>query len=112
MGSISSLTDGVSRSLFGLVNLSGFRQRGLTFSLLRRSSVFCMGVIMPQIKLDKTPLEMFHKEHGATMVEFAGYSMPLQYQLGIKGEHLHTRSKSGLFDVSHMGQIVLKVKVS
>ena len=63
---------------------------------------------MPQIKLDKTPLEMFHKEHGATMVEFAGYSMPLQYQLGIKGEHLHTRSKSGLFDVSHMGQIRLK----
>lgn len=62
---------------------------------------------MPQIKLDKTPLEMFHKEHGATMVEFAGYSMPLQYQLGIKGEHLHTRSKSGLFDVSHMGQIRL-----
>ena len=57
---------------------------------------------MPQIKLDKTPLEMFHKEHGATMVEFAGYSMPLQYQLGIKGEHLHTRSKSGLFDVSHI----------
>ena len=51
-----------------------------------------MGVIMPQIKLDKTPLEMFHKEHGATMVEFAGYSMPLQYQLGIKGEHHHTRS--------------------
>ena len=33
--------------------------------------------------------------------------MPLQYQLGIKGEHLHTRSKSGLFDVSHMGQIRL-----
>ena len=63
---------------------------------------------MPQIKLDKTPLEMFHKEHGATMVEFAGYSMPLQYQLGIKREHLHTRSKSGLFDVSHMGQIRIK----
>ena len=42
------------------------------------------------------------------MVEFAGYDMPLQYRLGIKGEHLHTRSKSGLFDVSHMGQVVLR----
>ena len=43
---------------------------------------------MPQIKLDKTPLEMLHKEHGATMVEFAGYSMPLQYQLGLSLIHI------------------------
>ena len=63
---------------------------------------------MSQIKLEKTPLEMLHKENGATMVEFAGYNMPLQYRLGIKGEHLHTRSKSGLFDVSHMGQVRLR----
>ena len=63
---------------------------------------------MSQIKLEKTPLEMLHKENGATMVEFAGYNMPLQYRLGIKGEHLHARSKSGLFDVSHMGQVRLR----
>jgi aminomethyltransferase len=45
-----------------------------------------------------------HEKHGSKMVPFAGYSMPLQYPLGILGEHLHTRSKAGLFDVSHMGQ--------
>lgn len=55
-----------------------------------------------------TPLYDFHKQLGAKMVEFAGYSMPVQYPLGIKQEHLHTREKAGLFDVSHMGQILLK----
>ena len=108
MGSISSLTEGVSQSVFRLVNLSGFRQRGLMSLLCKDYLSLCVGDTMPKIELDKTPLEMLHKEHGATMVEFAGYSMPLQYQLGIKGEHLHTRSKAGLFDVSHMGQIRLK----
>ncbi|GBR61564.1 glycine cleavage system protein T [Gluconobacter thailandicus F149-1 = NBRC 100600] len=39
------------------------------------------------------------------MVPFAGYEMPLQYPAGLMAEHLHTRSKAGLFDVSHMGQI-------
>ena len=42
------------------------------------------------------------------MVPFAGYSMPIQFPLGILQEHRHTRDKVGLFDVSHMGQIVLK----
>ena len=41
---------------------------------------------------------------GAKMVPFAGYEMPVQYPLGILKEHLHTRDKAGLFDVSHMGQ--------
>ena len=50
------------------------------------------------------PLNAMHQEHGSKMVPFAGYSMPLQYSLGILGEHLHTRCKAGLFDVSHMGQ--------
>ncbi|MFT9298419.1 MAG: glycine cleavage system aminomethyltransferase GcvT, partial [Gluconobacter sp.] len=44
-------------------------------------------------------------ELGAKMVPFAGYGMPLQYPAGLMAEHLHTRSKAGLFDVSHMGQI-------
>ena len=39
------------------------------------------------------------------MVPFAGYEMPVNYPLGIMKEHLHTRGKSGLFDVSHMGQV-------
>lgn len=41
------------------------------------------------------------------MVPFAGYEMPVQYQLGVMKEHLHTRDQAGLFDVSHMGQIRL-----
>ena len=41
------------------------------------------------------------------MVPFAGYSMPVQYPMGVMGEHLHTRAKAGLFDVSHMGQLLL-----
>ena len=42
------------------------------------------------------------------MVPFAGYQMPVQYPSGIIAEHLHTRAKAGLFDVSHMGQIALR----
>jgi len=41
------------------------------------------------------------------MVPFAGYEMPVQYPLGVKKEHIHTREKAGLFDVSHMGQVKL-----
>jgi aminomethyltransferase len=42
------------------------------------------------------------------MVGFAGYSMPVQYAAGVKAEHLHTRSQAGLFDVSHMGQVLVR----
>lgn len=55
----------------------------------------------------KTPLYDLHHELGGRMVEFAGYSMPIQYSDGIVTEHNQTRNKAGLFDVSHMGQIVL-----
>ncbi len=54
-----------------------------------------------------TPFHAMHLEAGAKMVPFAGYDMPVQYPLGIKKEHLHTREKAGLFDVSHMGQVRL-----
>ena len=57
--------------------------------------------------LNKTPLYSLHQEQGAKLVPFAGYHMPVQYPLGVKGEHLHTREKAGLFDVSHMGQVRL-----
>ncbi len=56
----------------------------------------------------KTPLHALHLELGARMVPFAGYDMPVQYPLGVLKEHLHTREQAGLFDVSHMGQIVLR----
>jgi aminomethyltransferase len=55
-----------------------------------------------------TPLYDLHVALGAKMVGFAGYAMPLQYPLGILKEHLHTRRQAGLFDVSHMGQAVLR----
>ena len=57
--------------------------------------------------LNKTPLFDLHVELGAKMVPFAGYEMPVQYPLGVKKEHLHTRDQAGLFDVSHMGQVKL-----
>ena len=69
------------------------------------------------IALHATPLDGWHRRHGARMVPFAGYAMPVQYDLagelaarckgGVLAEHLHTRSRAGLFDVSHMGQAML-----
>nr|WP_156941146.1 glycine cleavage system aminomethyltransferase GcvT [Cobetia crustatorum] len=58
--------------------------------------------------LKQTALHDLHVEQGAKMVEFAGYAMPVQYPLGVKKEHEHTRAKAGLFDVSHMGQLTLR----
>ena len=58
--------------------------------------------------LRKTPLFDLHRDLGAKLTEFAGYEMPVQYGLGILGEHQHTRAKAGLFDVSHMGQVLLR----
>jgi aminomethyltransferase len=52
------------------------------------------------------PLGDWHRAHGARMVPFAGYAMPIQYE-GIMAEHLWTRESAGLFDVSHMGQLML-----
>ena len=54
---------------------------------------------------DQLPLDAWHRAHGARMVEFAGYDMPIQYD-GIMAEHVWTRESAGLFDVSHMGQLV------
>jgi glycine cleavage system T protein (aminomethyltransferase) len=67
--------------------------------------------------LRTTPLDRWHRRHGARMVAFAGYAMPVQYDMtgdlaarckgGVLAEHLHTRAHAGLFDVSHMGQATL-----
>jgi aminomethyltransferase len=53
------------------------------------------------------PLDKLHRALGAKMVPFAGYDMPVQYPAGIIKEHLHTREAAGLFDVSHMGQVII-----
>jgi aminomethyltransferase len=57
--------------------------------------------------LKRTQLHALHLALGGKMVPFAGYEMPVQYPAGILQEHLHTRAKAGLFDVSHMGQVRL-----
>ncbi len=61
----------------------------------------------PDIPLNHTPLDTLHRELGAKIVSFAGYAMPVQYPAGVMKEHLHTRRAAGLFDVSHMGQVLL-----
>lgn len=58
--------------------------------------------------LARTPLFDLHTELGAKMVPFAGYEMPVQYPLGVLKEHQHCRASAGLFDVSHMGQVILR----
>ncbi|MBV2359293.1 glycine cleavage system aminomethyltransferase GcvT [Thalassococcus sp. CAU 1522] len=58
--------------------------------------------------LQRTALYDLHIDLGARMVPFAGYEMPVQYPDGVLKEHLHTRAQAGLFDVSHMGQVVLR----
>ena len=58
-------------------------------------------------ELKRTPLHDEHVALEGKIVPFAGYEMPLQYQLGIMKEHLHCRAAAGLFDVSHMGQVQL-----
>ena len=58
-------------------------------------------------ELLRTPLYDAHVALGATMVDFGGWEMPIQYPLGIVGEHLATRRKCGIFDVSHMGRLAV-----
>ena len=60
--------------------------------------------VVPETEL--LPLDAWHRARGARMVAFAGYEMPIQYD-GIMAEHLWTRQSAGLFDVSHMGQLLL-----
>ena len=65
------------------------------------------GVEAPEILT--LPLDSWHRARGGRMVEFAGYHMPVQYE-GILAEHLWTREHAGLFDVSHMGQLIVSVE--
>lgn len=61
---------------------------------------------LEDIPLDALPLDAWHRARAARMVPFAGYEMPIQYE-GIVAEHNWTRENAGLFDVSHMGQLLL-----
>ena len=59
----------------------------------------------PAVELKKTPLNEAHRRMGGRMVDFGGWDMPVQYPAGTVEEHLRTRTRAGLFDVSHMGEI-------
>jgi len=61
---------------------------------------------MSEVK--KTPLYEEHLKLNARMVDFAGWSMPVQYEKGLRHEHDTVRNHVGLFDVSHMGEIRVK----
>lgn len=54
-----------------------------------------------------TPLNAWHRAHGAKMAPFAGWDMPIQYT-GILAEHQHTREAAGIFDICHMGEFLLR----
>ncbi len=59
----------------------------------------------PALELKKTPLNDTHRKLGGRMVEFSGWEMPVQYSAGTIAEHVRTRTRAGLFDVSHMGEL-------
>ncbi|MFY0635476.1 MAG: glycine cleavage system aminomethyltransferase GcvT [Vannielia sp.] len=59
-------------------------------------------------EMKRTPLFALNEELGGKMVPFAGWEMPVQFAPGVMKEHLHTRAACGLFDVSHMGQVLLR----
>lgn len=59
-------------------------------------------------ELKRTVLFDLHQEYGAKTVPFAGWEMPVQFAPGVMKEHLHTRTDAGLFDVSHMAQVILR----
>ena len=58
--------------------------------------------------LKQTPLNAAHRRAGARMVDFGGWDMPVQYPAGTVEEHLRTRQRAALFDVSHMGEIEVR----
>ncbi len=59
-------------------------------------------------ELKRTPLYDAHVAAGATMVDFGGWEMPIQYPAGIVAEHLYDRKVCGIFDVSHMGRLIIE----
>ena len=63
------------------------------------------GTSMNDTSLRRTRLHDWHVAHGARMVAFAGWSMPVQYRSGVTREHIATRTHAGLFDICHMGRI-------
>ena len=63
---------------------------------------------MSATTLKQTPLNAMHRSLGGRMVEFGGWDMPVQYPAGTVEEHMRTRTRAGIFDVSHMGEIEVR----
>ncbi len=63
---------------------------------------------MTTASIKRTPLNDMHRRLAGRMVDFGGWDMPVQYALGTVEEHLRTRTRAGLFDVSHMGEIEVR----
>ncbi len=101
------LTEDESRRI-SPANLSGLKDRG--GQATSDSEVVRLIQGGPRVIPDHahTSLHALHLELGAKMVPFAGYDMPVQYPAGVLAEHQHTRQAAGLFDVSHMGQAVVR----
>ncbi|MEA2059791.1 MAG: hypothetical protein U9P10_04590 [Thermodesulfobacteriota bacterium] len=57
-----------------------------------------------------TPLNPWHRKHGANMAEFGGFDMPLWYDTGVKKEHISVIASAGLFDTSHMACVTVTQK--
>ncbi len=74
---------------------------------LARKALMTDADIPDEIAIETLPLDAWHRAHGGRMVPFAGYEMPVQYE-GIMAEHLWVRESAGLFDVSHMGQLLFR----
>ncbi len=77
-------------------------------SALGPAAIDWMATEPPMSELMKTPLNAAHRALNAKMVDFGGWDMPVQYPAGIIAEHEAVRTKAGLFDVSHMGEIRVK----
>jgi len=86
------------------------RRLGRSSHLIKRTLVGSLASRSYTTTLKKTVLHPMHVQLGAKMVPFCGWDMPVQYKESIIDSHLHTRTQAGLFDVSHMGQIILRGK--
>ena len=69
-----------------------------------------MGTEVTEVVERKTPLYDTHVKYKGKIVPFAGYLLPVQYDTGVIGEHMAVRTRCGLFDVSHMGEIICRGK--
>jgi len=87
-----------------------FRDRGGSASIKDATASFVLGdqTMTTSSSPGTTALYDWHQENGGRMVDFAGWMLPVQYRDGIKAEHLATRKSAGLFDISHMGQAVIR----